>query len=248
MKVTFLGTNGWYDTETGNTVCILVQTQKHDIIFDAGNGFSKIDQYVNVKRETGYVFLSHFHLDHVEGLHTLNKLQCFNRLVIGGPEGAKKALGTLLNAPFTVPISKLHYPAEMIELPDEDQGLPFKLETAPLLHADLTLGYRLEADGKVIAYCPDTGYCENAVKLARNADLLITECAYRTAETNPEWPHLNPETASSIAEEAGVNQLVLVHFDASRYTKLEDRIEAERSARKIFPRSRAAFDEMMIEI
>lgn len=249
MRVTFLGTNGWYDTETGNTVCILVQTKEYDIIFDAGNGFYKIDQHVtSSKNGTGYLFLSHFHLDHVEGLHTLNKLKCFSRLVIGGPEGAKNALNTLLNAPFTVPISKLHYPVVLIELPDEHQSLPFKLETAPLLHADLTLGYRLEADGKVITYCPDTGYCENAVKLARSADLLITECAYRTGETNPDWPHLNPETASSIAKEAGVKELVLVHFDASRYTSQENRMEAEQAARKIFPRSRAAFDEMRIEI
>ena len=44
MKVLFLGTNGWYDTKTGNTTCILIETKKEYIILDAGNGFYKIDR------------------------------------------------------------------------------------------------------------------------------------------------------------------------------------------------------------
>lgn len=70
MKVIFLGTNGWYDTETGTTVCILVKSKKHAVIFDAGNGFYKLDAHLTDRRgRTGYLLLSHFHLDHVEGLH-----------------------------------------------------------------------------------------------------------------------------------------------------------------------------------
>jgi hypothetical protein len=30
----------------------------------------------------------------------------------------------------------------------------------------ITLGFRIEADGRTVAYCPDTGYCENALSLA----------------------------------------------------------------------------------
>jgi ribonuclease BN (tRNA processing enzyme) len=47
MKVTFLGTNGWFDTPTGNTVSVLVQTQEYDLIFDAGNGIAKADRYIS---------------------------------------------------------------------------------------------------------------------------------------------------------------------------------------------------------
>jgi ribonuclease BN (tRNA processing enzyme) len=43
MNVIFLGTNGWYDTLTGNTCSVLVQSDEYDVIFDAGNGFAKAD-------------------------------------------------------------------------------------------------------------------------------------------------------------------------------------------------------------
>lgn len=50
MKVIFLGTNGWYDTKTGNTTCILIETDDYFIILDAGNGIYKIDQYIRSKK------------------------------------------------------------------------------------------------------------------------------------------------------------------------------------------------------
>ena len=68
MKIYFLGTMGWFDTKLGNTLCVLVDTGKEYIIFDAGTGFSKIDNYIKDKRPI-YLFLSHFHLDHIIGLH-----------------------------------------------------------------------------------------------------------------------------------------------------------------------------------
>jgi ribonuclease BN (tRNA processing enzyme) len=110
------------------------------------------------------------------------------------------------------------------------------------------MGYRLEVDDKIIAYCSDTGYCENAVKLGRSADLLITECAFMTGQENPDWPHLNPETAARIAKESGAKKLALVHFDAELYRTIEDRKNAQKAAQKIFPETIAAVDDMVIEI
>lgn len=31
LKIIFLGTNGWYDTVTGNTIAILIETSSHFI-------------------------------------------------------------------------------------------------------------------------------------------------------------------------------------------------------------------------
>ena len=46
MKIVFLGTNGWYDSKTGNTICTLLETENNYIIFDAGNGIYQLDQYI----------------------------------------------------------------------------------------------------------------------------------------------------------------------------------------------------------
>lgn len=245
IELVFLGTNGWYDTKTGNTICVLLRTPEWDILFDAGNGLAKMDGYRNSQdNRPAFILLSHFHLDHIEGLHTLGKIPFRAGLSICGPQGTKTILRMLINQPFTIPLEDLPYSVSLFELPEEVETLPFSVLALPLLHASLTLGYRVELEGKIITYCPDTGYCENALILARDVDVLICECAYPSGKGNDEWPHLNPETAATIAQEAKVKKLILVHFDAYQYPSLRDRIKAEKAARKIFPETLASRDGM----
>src|SRR5665647_2746884 len=115
MDVIFLGTNGWYDSCTGNTICTLINSSKYHIILDAGNGISKAGCYIQDDLPV-YLFLSHFHLDHIEGLHILNKFRFSQGLKIYGQKGTKAILNTIINEPFTVPLGKLPYPVEVGEL------------------------------------------------------------------------------------------------------------------------------------
>lgn len=249
MRLFFLGTNGWYDTKTGNTVSVLLRTEKWDLIFDAGNGLAKMDRLKSGDdKRQAFIFLSHFHLDHIEGLHTLVKIPFFSGLTICGPKGTRKLLRMLINQPFTIPISDLPYQVSMMELPDEGGKLPFSLTALPLRHVSLTLGYRVEMEGKVVTYLPDTGYCENALKLAYDADVLVSECAYPSGKGNEDWPHLNPESAARIAKEGNVKKLILFHFDAFQFPTLRDRRKAEMAAKKIFPSTVAARDGWEVEV
>ena len=118
MKVIFLGTNGWYDTETGNTICTLIQTKQYDIILDAGNGLHRAERHLDGTKPT-FLFLSHFHIDHIEGLHILAKFRFTRGLVICGPAGCRNILGTFINQPFTVPLADLPYPVRIMEMPEE---------------------------------------------------------------------------------------------------------------------------------
>jgi len=247
MKVIFLGTNGWFDTETGNTICTLVQTEHSDIILDAGNGIHRTERHISGEKPV-FLFLSHFHIDHIEGFHILAKLPFRNGLTICGPAGSREILGTFINAPFTIPLAGLPYPAGILEMPEEAASLPFPVEILPLRHSSFTLGFRIDVDGRTISYCPDTGYCENAVTLGRSADLLITECSFKQGRASEIWPHLNPETAARIAVEAGAKRLALTHFDASVYQSLPERKEAEAVAAGIFPATTAGMDELEMNI
>ncbi len=246
MDAVFLGTNGWYDSVTGNTISIVIRADDFDVVLDAGYGIAKLDRYTAPGRGT-FLFLSHFHLDHIVGLHTLCKLR-LGKLTVCGPAGTRTVLDTIMNQPFTVPLNGLPYPTAVCELPDEGASLPFPVEARPLLHASLTLGYRFRFAGHTIAYCPGTGYCENAIRLAAGADLLIAECAYREGRSNEAWPHLNPETAARIAVDAGAKRLALVHFDAVEYASPADRREAEAVARRTFPSAFAAMDDAVLEL
>ena len=94
----------------------------------------------------------------------------------------------------------------------------------------------------------DTGYCDNAVKLSQNADILISECSLASGQVNPAWPHLNPELAAKLAVESKAKRLALTHFDAEVYKKFQERKNSERIARKIFKQSFAATDNMEVDI
>ena len=247
MKVVFLGTNGWYDSPTGNTISILLETDGAYILLDAGNGLYKADHYIG-KEKPVFLFLSHLHLDHIIGLHILNKFNFSQGLNIVVQQGMKDALLHLFNYPYSLPFSNLAYPVEVIEIKDFYKTPTFSVETAEMHHAAPTIGFRFSIDGKIITYCPDTGYCDNAVKLAKDALLLIAECAFRPGEESEYWPHLNPETAARLAHNASAKHLALVHFDAYRYPDFESRQQAEIIAQAVFHDTVATRDNQVIEL
>lgn len=246
MKIYFLGTNGWFDTETGNTVCTLIETKNEYTILDAGNGLYKIDRFIKTKKPI-YLFLSHYHLDHTIGLHTLAKFNFPQGIKVFGPPGLKKLFKTIISRPYSAPLKMIKTKVTLQEL-NPKTHLPLKVKFLPLRHPVLCYGYRFQLEEKIVAYCTDTGYCPNLLKLAENADLLILECSFKSGQHVKEWPHLNPEEAATVAKKAGVKKLVLIHFDAELYKTLAERKKAEKIAQKIFKMTRAATDGLKNEI
>lgn len=249
MKIRFLGTNGWYDSGSGETPCILIDSQEAYVVLDAGNALRKLDRHIKNSKPV-FLFLSHFHLDHVFGLHTLMKFGFPQGIAIVGQPGTKKFLETLMAGPFTAPLGSVgkKFPLKILELKEGMNDLgAFRVEALPLIHADPCWGFTFFLEGKKVAYCTDTGQCENISRLAKDADLLITECSWLSHHES-EWPHLSPETAADAALKSGASRLVLTHFDARNYPDMQSRLEAEARARKIFPDTMAAEDGMEISL
>lgn len=224
MKVRFLGTNGWFDSDTGNTICTLIEWSGGYVVLDAGNGIHKLGRYVRDRPVD--LFLSHFHLDHIEGLHTIVKLN-LKKLRIFGMEGTRDALDTIIRKPYTVPLGQGPYPVEVYELPRDRDMAPYLEDFGLLEHSDPCMGYRFRLDGRSVAYCTDTGICDTLIRLGRNADLLITECSELPGRHSDRWPHLNPEDAVAAAGKAGAKRLALTHFNAHLYDTLEARKNIE---------------------
>jgi len=244
MKVYFLGTNGWYDTKTGNTVCVLTETKNEYVIFDAGNGLYKIDRYIK-RGKPVYLFLSHYHFDHVIGLHILSKFRFEQGVDIFGPPGLKLFFKKIINNPYTVPLSGLLMKIRLHEI-TRGVVLPKGISHMPLEHSATCYGYRFCSEGKTIAYCTDTGVCNNLYLLAKNADLFISECSLKPGQNNRSWPHLNSEEAARAALRAGAKRLALIHFDASLYLNPGQRTEAAKVSKKIFRNSFACKDDMKL--
>lgn len=253
MKIVFLGTNGWYSTPTGDTPCILIDSRDHYVVLDAGNGIYKLDQYIKDDKPIS-LFISHFHLDHTSGLHTLNKFEFQQGIDIYVGKGRTKDFDTLVNPPFTIGYQKrpeniinLKTKIRLHELSEKTQ-VPFPVASISVHHAYGGNAYRIILEGKTIAYTGDCGLTDAAFQLAKNADLLICECARKKIKEPDNWGHFDPMRAATLAKKAHVKQLILTHFGSDLYTSLDDRKWAEKEAQKIFLNTLAATDGMEFEL
>ncbi len=182
------------------------------------------------------------------GLHILNKFSFTQGIRIYGQPGTKSILNIIINQPYTIPLDELPFEVKVYELSEGLHNIPFSVKCKVLLHSSKCFGYRFKLQNRVITYCPDTGVCENAIELAKNADLLITECSFKSGQHNKKWPHLNPEDAAEIAKRTKAKKLVLIHFDANIYQTLQERKQAQEKARGIFNNTFVAVDNMQIKI
>ncbi|WP_313954455.1 ribonuclease Z [Anabaena subtropica] len=105
--------------------------------------------------------------------------------------------------------------------------------------------------GRKLAYCTDTIYCDGAVELAQDADVLIHEAtfAHQDAEMAFQRLHSTTTMAAQTALKAGVRRLLMTHF-SPRYApgntvELKDLLQ---EARAIFPRTDMAYDFMTYDV
>lgn len=99
--------------------------------------------------------------------------------------------------------------------------------------------------GRSFAYCTDTIFCDEAVELATDADVLIHEAtfAHQDAEMAYQRLHSTSTMAAQTALAAGVRQLIMTHF-SPRYAPgnsivLDDLLT---EAQAIFPNTVMAHD------
>jgi ribonuclease BN (tRNA processing enzyme) len=240
MKLIFLGTSGWFDTPLGNTLSVLLDTPAAYIVFDAGGGFYKLDSYIKSNKPV-IVLLSHFHLDHIIGLHALAKFNFKQGIKFFGPPGIKKLFNQVINYPYSMPANKLKTKITINEF-SNNLKLPVDVKYRQLRHIGVCYGYRVSVNNQSVVFCTDTGPCGNLNCLAKGADILITESSLPAGKIDNHWPHLNPQQAALIAKQSKVKKLFLVHFDSGIYLTRNDRMIAQQSARKIFKNTLAAKD------
>ena len=250
VRIFFLGTNGWFATKTGNTVCAAIRAKDKLIVLDAGDGFQHAPALMGrlgIRRAD--VFLSHLHIDHIAGLHLLPLLPRGMCVRIFAHRSYLPALKKFVAHPYTASPPEQYARVSLHPLSTGENNVPYPVHALPLRHADPCFGFRFQVGGRRIAYCTDTGPCKNIQALAQGADALITECSLLPrAGEHAGWPHLSPEMAAREAEKAGAQMLLLTHFDAKEYRAFSQRAAAQKAARKIFPRAFASRDGMEIGI
>ena len=112
----------------------------------------------------------------------------------------------------------LEIPSEIIRIeefnidePDKNVYENYSIISQPVLHTHNSLAYRINTPhGKSVVYSGDTGYCDNIIRISKNADLLMLECAL--PDNSAIEGHLTPTLAALVASRAQVKKLLLLHF------------------------------------
>ena len=105
--------------------------------------------------------------------------------------------------------------------------------------------------GRKLVYCTDTVFCESAIALAQDADVLIHEAtfAHQDAELAYQRLHSTSTMAAQVALAAQVQQLIITHL-SPRYAP-GNSIEPKdllMEARSIFPNTEMAADFLTVNI
>jgi CheY-like chemotaxis protein/ribonuclease BN (tRNA processing enzyme) len=234
-----------------HTSCVSVETPSHIFVFDAGSGLSLLGNELmkNGRHKELWMFLTHFHHDHVEGLAGF---PCAREkdytLHISGASDPDKSLEQSIQAAFEpgfgaeVPPAKV----ELYELIEQTyEILPgVRLSAFYANHPGTTLGYVLQTDGRKIVYCPDSelygeyatalqDYDEKIGAVCRGADLMFHDGRY-TAEdykTHRNTGHSSFISAVDFAGKNLVKALVLVHQDDSYADAALDQMGKDAQAR-----------------
>jgi ribonuclease Z len=104
--------------------------------------------------------------------------------------------------------------------------------------------------GKKIAFILDTLYNEKCIKIAKDADILISEATFLDSEHSDkakERGHLTAKQAGIIARKAKCKELYLLHL-SQRYTSNKKEQKILEEAKKQFKKTKIAEDFMRISI
>jgi ribonuclease BN (tRNA processing enzyme) len=193
------------------------------------------------------VFYTHLHPDHTSDLLPLlfarnaPGIRNSDRLTLWGPDGLAPLVEGLQSL-WGSSVDARSYRLEVRRFPGEVRGEGWRVRARQVRHVPGALGYRLEAQGRVVAYSGDTGYTEAVVELARGADLAVLDCSF--PDDQAVEGHMSPGLCGRVAREAGARRLLLTHL----YPECEAIDAAAAAAREFAGEVLVAQDLMRLEL
>jgi phosphoribosyl 1,2-cyclic phosphodiesterase len=241
----------------GNTSCVEVcPDDETSLVFDAGTGIRDLG-FQLMERGTRRIqlFLTHLHLDHIEGLRFFAPM--WNDRVtldIWGPPSPVLSLQERIARSFSPPLFPIDLRAVPAKVTFHDvprrrwtiEGITLRARL--VMHPGPTVGFRIEADGASVAYMPDhepafTGIADRPIEwisgssIADGVDLLLHDAQYFEDEyvERVGWGHSSVADTAAFARAVGVRSLMLFHHEPRHSDDSLERLEDR--ARSLFGRN-----------
>jgi ribonuclease BN (tRNA processing enzyme) len=175
--------------------------------------------------ELDAVVVSHMHADHMLDLVTLRYVFPWRarpveqRLRVVLPPGSADQMRDLARG-----VGNARHFEDAFRLSEHDGSSTFafgglSLTPVETQHYIPCWGFRMEADGRRLAYTADTAPCDGLTDLADSPDLLLSEATLRSLDEDAMPPeprgHLLPAEAGNAARNGGAGALMLTHLPAN---------------------------------
>jgi ribonuclease BN (tRNA processing enzyme) len=189
------------------------------VVLDLGNGaLGPLQGHVDLA-DLDAVFISHLHPDHcvdVCGLYVTRKYRPSGpvpgQLPIHAPTGAEDRFALMYHGLERGGMTNEFTVHELGDGKVTRVG-PLTVTAYRVNHPVEAYGFRVEADGAVLAYTGDTDSCDALTPLLTGADLALVDSAFVDGRDEAPGIHLSGSRAAQAAVDAGgVRRLMLTHI------------------------------------
>jgi ribonuclease BN (tRNA processing enzyme) len=229
MQLRFVGCGDALGSGGRSNTCFHVTGGRTNFLIDCGASSLPALKRLGIARgDIDLVLITHFHGDHFAGLPFLLLDAQFSRrarpLVIAGPEGIEMRLIQVMEALFEHSSkTKPSFELSIVALePEQTRNFgAVKVTPFSVVHGESGgpfLGYRIEAERRIVAYSADTEWTERLIPLARDADLFIAESYYYDKIVKN---HLSLTTLEAHLSEIKPKRLILTHMSDDMLGRLD---------------------------
>ena len=233
-KVIILGSsNAVPSKDHENTHLVIVGEERMILVDCVSNPVVRLEQAGIDFNELTDIVITHFHPDHVSGVPLLlMDMWLMGRtkpINIYGLHYTMDRLEDLMSfygwAEWPNFFSVGFYRLPAVELAHVLDCSDFKVQSSPVHHMIPTIGIRVECKqhNTVLTYSCDTEPCQQTVRLALGANILIHEAA------GASFGHSSAEQAGEIATKAEVGKLYLIHYPTGRFANGDIAAEARKT-------------------
>jgi ribonuclease BN (tRNA processing enzyme) len=228
VQLRFVGCGDAFGSGGRFNTCLHVTGERINFLIDCGaSSLTAMERQSVDRNDIDLVLITHFHGDHFAGLPFLLLDAQFSRrtrpLMIAGPAGIEMRLTQVMEALFeNSSKTKQRFDLKVVSLSPETTVCLGEVGVTPfaVVHGESGgphLGYRIEAEGRIIAYSADTEWTETLIPLGRDADLFIAE-AYTF--DRPVKNHLSLKALEARLGDIRPKRLILTHMSDDMLDRL----------------------------